>query len=110
LVEKSKFKTDWKGGLLGLESGEKFCYNFLFNFSLQHLAYEINSKWIFKVGVLSSNEKVIKRAKNIPTRRQSYLKKVKLKEVSGKIVSADIKFFYNELYSGKINIEYGKDD
>jgi hypothetical protein len=110
LVEKSKFKADWKGDLLGLESGDKFYYDFFYSFSLQHLAYERNSNWTFKVDILSPTKKIIKRAKSMPSRRQSYLKKVKLKEVSGKIVFVDIKSFYNKFYSGEINIQYDKDD
>lgn len=110
LVEKSKFKADWKGNLLGVESGSKFYYNFLYNFSLQHLAYERNSNWSFMIASSSSAEKIIKRAKRDPSLRQPFAKEVKLKKVYQKIIFVDVKSFYNKIYSGKINIQYDKNN
>ena len=109
-VEKSKFKADWKGNLLSVESGDKFYYNFLYNFSLQHLAYERNSNWSFMVNSSSPAEKIIKRAKRDPSGRQIFAKEVKLKEVYKKIVFANVKSFYNQLYSGQINFQYDDDN
>ncbi|MFK7776335.1 MAG: hypothetical protein AB8F94_29705 [Saprospiraceae bacterium] len=110
LVEKSKFKSDWKGNLVQLESGDKFYYDFLYNFSLQHLAYEQTTSWTYKVSNPSPSEKIIRRSKNDPSDRLPYAKEVKLKEVYGKIVFADIKSFYNQIYSGKLNLQYDKND
>ena len=109
-VEDSKFKADWKGNLLGVESGGEFYYNFLYNFSLQHLAYERNSSWTFMVHSSTPAEKIIKRAKRDPSRREPYAKEVKLKEVYKRIVFADVKSFYNQIYSGKVNFRYDKDN
>ncbi len=109
-VEKSKFKADWKGNLLGVESGDKFYYNFLYNFSLQHLAYERNSNWTFLVNSSSPAEKIIRRSKRDPSRRQPFAKEVKLKEVYGKVMFAEVKSYYNQLFSGKINFQYDKEN
>lgn len=110
LVEKSKFKSDWKGNFVELESGNKFYYSFLYNFSLQHLAYEKTSDWSFKVSSISPAEKIIRRGKNDRSGRQIFSKEVKLKEVYGKIIHADIQSPYNQIYAGKLTLQYDKDN
>jgi len=105
-VEKSKFETDWKGNLVALESGDEFYYNFLYNFSLQHLAYERNSDWVFMVNSPSKAEQIIKRAKRDKVGKFEYSKEVKLTKVYGNIVFANVQSHYNKIYSGKINWRY----
>lgn len=110
LVEKSKFKSDWKGNLVELESGDEFYFDFLYNFSLQHLAYERTSDWVYKINTTSRVEKIIKRNKMDPSDRFVFTKEVKLKEVYGEIIFADIQSYYNQIYSGKLNFQYDKDN
>ncbi|MFK8007433.1 MAG: hypothetical protein AB8H03_13725 [Saprospiraceae bacterium] len=110
LVEKSKFRSDWKGNLVELESGDKFFFDFLYNFSLQHLAYEKTPDWGYKINSISLAEKIIRRAKDDPSNRQSFIKEVKIKEVYGKVIFVDVKSYYNQLYSSKISFQYDKDD
>lgn len=109
-VEKTKFKTDWKGNLLEIESGDQFYYNFLYHFSKQHLIHEVNSDWMFLVNSSSPGTRVMTRVKRDRLNREFYEKQVRLKEVHRKTVSAQIKSPYNQIYAGKVDFYYNQDN
>lgn len=110
-VEKTKFKTDWKGNLLEIESGDQFYYNFLYHFSQQHLVHEVNSDWMFLLNSSSTpGTKIITRVKKDRLRREFYEKQIRLKEVHRKTVSAQIKSPYNQIYAGKVDFYYNQDN
>ena len=101
-------KTGWDGRLIEIEKGKEIYWHFLFDFSLEHLAYEKNSKWKFRTISKTRTSINTERIYTLKTLPYPVFKTIKLYEKDGQIeslkiienprhrYSADIKFTYDE--------------
>ena len=108
-------ETDWRGRFFELKNGDPFYWDFLYNYSLQHLVEEKNSDWKYWQTMDSDGFVRTKRIKTFNNQTSTPLEIVELKSRSGityfaklkdtKQFSANIEFQYNskgKLISKKI--------
>lgn len=98
-------KTDWKGNYLEVRKGSKLFWNFLYNFSEQHLLKE-RKNWSFNKQVSSDGVVNLNRALLGSSNDGVYDKKVHARFFKNKVRSLRV-YHHNSLgYSGKINFTY----
>ena len=101
----AEIKTNWKGFFIELTDGNPFFWDFLYNFSDQHLIQEMTN-WSFNRRV-GTDHKIYKT--RVLTGKTDFAKKVFIKSIKERVESLEVTDNVNKKYSAKIKYHYDDD-